>query len=82
MESETYKNMKSAWCSKDPKESLTNLKLGKSIKKIECDNKIVTKHYNLAKEFNARGTPTIILENGFLLAGYHSAEEILDFLTK
>ena len=82
LESETYKNMKTAWCSKDPKESLTNLKLGKSIKNIECNNKIVTKHYNLAKEFNARGTPTIILENGFLLAGYHSAEEILDFLTK
>ena len=44
--------------------------------------KIVSKHYNLAKEFNARGTPTIILENGFLLAGYHSAEEILNFLKK
>ena len=44
--------------------------------------KVVSKHYNLAKEFNARGTPTIILENGFLLAGYHSAEEILNFLKK
>ena len=45
-------------------------------------NNIISKHYNLAKEFNARGTPTIILENGFLLAGYHSAEEILNFLKK
>ena len=51
-------------------------------KSDDCTKKIVSKHYNLAKEFNARGTPTIILENGFLLAGYHSAEEILNFLKK
>ena len=59
-----------------------NTKLGKTIKSDDCTKKIVSKHYNLAREFNARGTPTIILENGFLLAGYHSAEEILNFLKK
>ena len=41
---------------------------------------IYEKENNLAKDFNARGTPTIILENGELLAGYHSAKEILDLL--
>ena len=82
LESESYKKMKTAWCSNDPQASLTTLKLGKTIKSGDCSKKIVSKHYNLAKEFNARGTPTIILENGFLLAGYHSAEEIMDFLIK
>ena len=82
LESDTYQKMKTAWCSKDPQVSLTTLKLGKTIKSDDCTKKIVSKHYNLAKEFNARGTPTIILENGFLLAGYHSAEEILNFLEK
>ena len=82
LESETYQKMKTAWCSNDPQVSLTTLKLGKTIKSDDCTKKIVSKHYNLAKEFNARGTPTIILENGFLLAGYHSAEEILNFLKK
>lgn len=79
LESETFKKMKTVWCSKDPQTSLSDLKLGKKIDNINCDNKIVSKHYNLAKEFDARGTPTIILENGALLAGYHSAEEILEF---
>ena len=82
LESKTYQKMKTAWCSNDPQASLTTLKLGKTIKSDDCTKKIVSKHYNLAKEFNARGTPTIILENGFLLAGYHSAEEILNFLKK
>tara|TARA_Y100000591_G_scaffold161060_1_gene138730 strand:+ start:244 stop:954 length:711 start_codon:yes stop_codon:yes gene_type:complete len=82
LESETYQKMNNAWCSKDPQASLTNLKLGKTIKSDDCTKKIVSRHYNLAKEFNAQGTPTIILENGFLLAGYYSAEEILKFLKK
>ena len=82
LESETYQKMNNAWCSKDPRASLTNLKLGKTIKSDDCTKKIVSRHYNLAKEFNAQGTPTIILENGFLLAGYYSAEEILKFLKK
>ena len=82
LESETYQKMRTAWCSNDPQSSLTTLKLGKTIKSDDCTRKVVSKHYNLAKEFNARGTPTIILENGFLLAGYHSAEEILNFLKK
>ena len=82
LESETYQKMNNAWCSKDPQASLTNLKLGKTIKSDDCTKKIVSRHYNLAKEFNAQGTPTIILENGFLLAGYYSAEEVLKFLKK
>ena len=82
LESETFQKMRSAWCSKDPQKSLTTLKLGRSIKNYECEKKVVSKHYNLAKEFNVQGTPTIILENGFLLAGYKSAEEILNFLKK
>ena len=72
--------MQYAWCSDEPQRSLTSLKSGKNIEKVECQETIVSKHYNLAKEFNARGTPTIILENGDLLAGYHSAKEILDLL--
>ena len=82
LESETYQKMNNAWCSKDPQASLTNLKLGKTIKSDDCTKKAVSRHYNLAKEINAQGTPTIILENGFLLAGYYSAEEILKFLKK
>ncbi len=82
LESETYQKMNTAWCSKDPQESLTTLKLGKTIKSNNCSKKVVSKHYNLAKEFNVQGTPTIILDDGFLLAGYHSAEEILNFLKK
>ena len=82
LESETYQKMNNAWCSKDPQASLTNLKLGKTIKSDDCTKKVVSRHYNLAKEINAQGTPTIILENGFLLAGYYSAEEILKFLKK
>ena len=80
LESKTYKKMQYAWCSDEPQRSLTSLKSGKNIEKVECQETIVSKHYNLAKEFNARGTPTIILENGDLLAGYHSAKEILDLL--
>ena len=78
LEGETYNKMRSAWCSENKQQILTNLKLGKPIDKINCESKIVENHYKLAKSFDARGTPTIILENGTLLAGYYSADEITE----
>ena len=41
LKSETYQKMNTAWCSKDPQASLTNLKLGKTIKRDDCSKKIV-----------------------------------------
>jgi len=78
LEGETYNKMKAAWCSENKQQILTNLKLGKSIDKINCKSTVVEDHYKLAKSFEARGTPTIILENGTILAGYYSADEITE----
>ncbi len=77
--SKAYKTMVSAWCSDDPKQALTDAKLGKAIPSLVCDAP-VEKHFNLGREMNVRGTPAIFLESGQELGGYIPPEELVKHL--
>ena len=63
-----YKDMVSAWCSQNPKQSLTNLKKGEEIKELECSNP-VSDHFRKGSLLGITGTPTIILEDGRTFSG-------------
>ena len=77
--SEAYTKMVSIWCSADPKEWLTQAKLGADIPENKCANP-VAEQYKLGNEVGVRGTPSIILSSGEFLPGYLPAAELVKHL--
>jgi thiol:disulfide interchange protein DsbC len=77
LQSESYSKIVGAWCSNDPKKTLTALKQGKNIYISDCDDHPVEKHYRLGRKIGVTGTPAIISDRGQLIPGYVPAEELL-----
>lgn len=74
--SEAYRKMVSIWCSADPEEWLTKVKLGAEIPENKCVNPVADQ-YKLGNEVGVRGTPSIVLDNGAFLPGYLPAAELV-----
>jgi len=74
--SRSYDKIVSAWCSDDPNLAITKLKAGQSIPDATCNNPVAA-HFELGGEVGVTGTPAIVLEDGRLLPGYLSAEELV-----
>ena len=74
---EAFTKMVGAWCSPDPKKAITNLKNGKNPSLDFCNSQPVAKHYAIGKKVGITGTPAIITENGELLPGYYSPEDLI-----
>ena len=74
-----YKDMMSAWCSKNPKQSLTKLKNGEEIEELQCNNP-VSDHFRKGSLLGITGTPTIILEDGRKFSGYIPANELIKII--
>ena len=77
---ESFTKMVTAWCSEDPKQSITNLKNGDNLKLNFCDSQPVAKHYAIGQKIGISGTPAIISEDGELFPGYLSPKDLLDKL--
>ena len=77
---ESFSKMVTAWCSEDPKQSITNLKNGDNLKLNFCDSQPVAKHYAIGQKLGISGTPAIISEDGELYPGYFSPKDLLDKL--
>ncbi len=77
--SPSYDKLVSAWCSDDPRKTLTDLKKGGSYQKASCDNP-VAEQYQLGGELGVQGTPAVILADGTMLPGYVEAEELARIL--
>jgi len=77
---EAFTKMVGAWCSEDPKESITSLKKGKKLRLNFCDSQPVAKHYVIGQKLGITGTPAIISNNGELYPGYFSPKDLLDKL--
>ena len=72
--------MVSAWCSNNPKQTLTKLKKGKDLKLEFCDTQPVAKHYTIGQKIGISGTPAIITKSGELFPGYYPPDELLEKL--
>lgn len=71
-----YDKMVSVWCSDDPQEWLTQVKLGVEIAQNTCVNPVAD-HYKLGNEMGVRGTPSIVFDDGTFLPGYLPAPELI-----
>lgn len=78
---DTYNEMVSVWCAADRKAAFTAAKLGKTPKSASCANP-VKQEFDLGVKLGVTGTPTIIAEDGTLLGGYVTPEQMLHLLSK
>ncbi|MBI2994863.1 MAG: DsbC family protein [Gammaproteobacteria bacterium] len=78
---DVYRNMVSVWCAADPRQALTEAKLGKPVAETRCVNP-VEKQFQLGQVIGVHGTPAIYLENGKALGGYLSPSELLEAVTE
>ncbi len=76
----SFSKMVSAWCSDNPKQTLTKLKKGKDLNLVFCDTQPVAKHYTIGQKIGVSGTPAIITKSGELLPGYYPPDELLEKL--
>ena len=80
IDSESYKKVVSAWCSSEPNQAITELKLGYEIKENVCLNNPVEKHFDLGNSLGVTGTPSIITSEGRLIPGYIPPEDLIGLL--
>jgi thiol:disulfide interchange protein DsbC len=79
-EVDAYNQLVSAWCSDNKSEALENLFDGDILDDVEsCDNPIA-KNLEYAGLLSVEGTPTIFLEDGRIIPGYQSAQNIIAFI--
>ena len=70
----------SVWCADDRQTALTDAKMGKDIPTVRCDARL-DENLEIMRDFNVRGTPAILLEDGTLLRGYVEPEKLLEEIT-
>ena len=80
LDSISYNKIVTAWCSKDPKNTLTKMKQGIDVQLSLCQDHPVETHFLLGQKIGITGTPAIIKSNGELLPGYPPPEELLNRL--
>ena len=86
--SPAYNKMVDAWCAKDRKQAITDLKNGKNItsaaatKKDETPAcaKLVEDQFQLGLNLGVNGTPALFLEDGRSIPGYHPAADLAQIM--
>ena len=77
--SDSYNKAVSVWCSEDRNAALTAAKKDQKIPAKTCDNP-VDEHMKLAAEFDVKGTPMIVTEQGNIYPGYLPAKQLAEAL--
>ena len=78
--SASYRKIASAWCAANPRQAITALKNLEAIPDNVCPGNPVAQQLQLGQEAGVRGTPALVLEDGSLVPGYLSAEDLLERL--
>jgi thiol:disulfide interchange protein DsbC len=79
--SDSYNKAVSVWCADDRKAALTAAKKGDTPPAKTCDNP-VDEHMQLAEEFEVKGTPMIVTEEGNIFPGYLPAKQLAEALAE
>jgi thiol:disulfide interchange protein DsbC len=76
IDSPDYTDLVSVWCADDQQEAMNTAKSGGEVEQKDCDNPVAD-HYRIGVEVGVSGTPTIILADGTVLAGYRPPSDLL-----
>ncbi len=72
-----HRNAVAVWCSADRRAAFDRAKQGVAVAAEDCDHP-VDRNLRLAETLGVRGTPAFLLENGELLNGYRTPENLLE----
>ena len=70
-----FTKMVGAWCSNNPKDSMTKLKNNLTLDISFCENQPVSKQYIIGKKLGVDGTPSFFSMDGEMFPGYIEPEE-------
>jgi thiol:disulfide interchange protein DsbC len=76
----SWAKSEAVWCAKSRQDALTKAKNGETPESEKCDATAIADSYKLGKSLGISGTPTIVTDDGQLLVGYHSPDELLGIL--
>ena len=74
--SPSWTTAEEVWCSPDRSNALTMAKLDRKFPSQDCDASIVQNHWNIGHEVGLTGTPAIVLDDGTLISGYLTPEQL------
>jgi len=77
MGTSAFTKMVGAWCSENPKDSISKLKNNKNLDLSFCDSQPVSKQYIIGQKLGVNGTPAIFSMDGVMFPGYVEPEELL-----
>jgi thiol:disulfide interchange protein DsbC len=79
LKSESYRRAVAVWCADDRVKAIGIAKAGGSLDMKTCPNP-VEKDYQLGRQLDISGTPTIVFDDGKVLPGYVPARQLLSML--
>ena len=77
--SQSYKDMVSVWCSDNQQEAMDDAKAGGSISNKKCETK-VAEQYAFGQKIGVTGTPNIIMPDGSVIPGYQPPKQLEEAL--
>jgi thiol:disulfide interchange protein DsbC len=76
----SFTKMVGAWCSRNPKDSITKLKNNQNLSLTFCDSQPVSRQFIIGKKLGVNGTPAIFSSDGIFFPGYVEPQELLSRL--
>ena len=77
LDSPGYRQLATAWCAADRQNTLTRLKNKEPVADSVCDDNPVASQYTLGQQLGVRGTPALITDEGQMIPGYQSADDLM-----
>lgn len=77
LDSPGYRQLATAWCAADRQNTLTRLKMKKPVPDSVCDDNPIASQYALGQQLGVRGTPALITDQGQMIPGYQSADDLM-----
>jgi len=65
------------WCADDRRNTLDEAKSGANLQGDSCEGTPTRQHYELGRQMQVTGTPTIVTESGHLIRGYVPADNLI-----
>ena len=77
--SDSYRKAVAVWCDKDQQGAMTQAKAGVDPGNRSCTNPIEAQ-YNLGRKAGVNSTPSLLFENGMLVPGYLTPDQLIQRL--
>ncbi|MBT8422095.1 MAG: DsbC family protein [Gammaproteobacteria bacterium] len=76
----SWKKAQDVWCAESRQKAMTRAKNNQAVESGDCDTSILDAHYAAVNELGLSGTPALLTQDGALIIGYRSSEELLKLL--